>query len=79
MPIMHSMNLPNSYFGKLRISPTLQNLRASTLRIVCPFSVCGFLHGQRYIHHTERGSKVLLFVREFKSDRVIGGAEAYTF
>ena len=35
--------------------------------------------GQRYIHHVERGSKVLLFVREFKSDRVAGGAEAYTY
>lgn len=35
--------------------------------------------GQRYIHHVEWGSKVLLFVREFKSDRVTGGAEAYTY
>ena len=35
--------------------------------------------GQRYIHHKERGSKVLLFVREFKSDCVTGGAEAYTY
>lgn len=35
--------------------------------------------GQRYIHHRERGSKVLLFVREFKSGRVAGGAEAYTY
>ena len=35
--------------------------------------------GQRYIHHRERGSKVLLFVREFKSDRITGGAEAYTY
>ena len=35
--------------------------------------------GQRYIHHKERGSKVLLLVREFKSDRVTGGAEAYTY
>ncbi len=35
--------------------------------------------GQRYIHHRERGSKVLLFVREFKADRITGGAEAYTF
>ena len=35
--------------------------------------------GQRYIHHKERGGKVLLFVREFKSDRVTGGAEAYTY
>lgn len=30
--------------------------------------------GQRYIHHKERGSKVLLFVREFKADRKTGGA-----
>ncbi|MGM9759650.1 MAG: DUF3427 domain-containing protein [Parabacteroides sp.] len=35
--------------------------------------------GQRYIHHVERGSKILLFVREFKSDRVTGGTEAYTY
>ena len=35
--------------------------------------------GQRYIHHKERGSKVLLFVREFKSDRITNGAEAYTY
>ena len=35
--------------------------------------------GQRYIHHLERGSRVLLFVREFKSDRLSGGAAAYTF
>lgn len=35
--------------------------------------------GQRYIHHAERSSKVLLFVREFKSDRVTGGAKAYTY
>lgn len=35
--------------------------------------------GQRYIHHRERGSRVLLFVREFKSDRITGGAAAYTF
>ena len=35
--------------------------------------------GQRYIHHKERGSNVLLFVREFKSDRITNGAEAYTY
>lgn len=35
--------------------------------------------GQRYIHHKDRGSKVLLFVREFKADRMTGGAEAYTY
>lgn len=35
--------------------------------------------GQRYINHRKNGSKVLLFVREFKSDRITGGAAAYTF
>ena len=35
--------------------------------------------GQRYIHHKEQGSRVLLFVREFKTDRITGGAEAYTY
>ena len=35
--------------------------------------------GQRYINHRKRGSKVLLFVREFKSDRITNGAGAYTF
>lgn len=35
--------------------------------------------GQRYIHHREKGSRILLFVREFKADRITGGAEAYTF
>lgn len=35
--------------------------------------------GQRYFHHRERGSRVLLFVREFKTDRVTGGAEAYNY
>ena len=35
--------------------------------------------GQRYIHHRERGSKVLLFVREFKTERITGGTAAYTF
>ncbi|MBP3218030.1 MAG: DUF3427 domain-containing protein [Lachnospiraceae bacterium] len=35
--------------------------------------------GQRYIHHKETGSRVLLFVREFKADRITNGAEAYTY
>ena len=34
--------------------------------------------GQRYIHHKERGSKILLFVREFKSD-IYSNASPYTF
>ena len=33
--------------------------------------------GQRYIHHREQGSRVLLFVREFKND--VTGAAPYTF
>jgi superfamily II DNA or RNA helicase len=33
--------------------------------------------GQRYIHHREQGSKVMLFVREYKTDRA--GAAPYTF
>ena len=35
--------------------------------------------GQRYIHHREKGSRVLLFVREFKADTRFGGAGAYTY
>mgnify|MGYP003289687485 CR=1 FL=1 len=34
--------------------------------------------GQRYIHHKERDSKVLLFVREFKND-TFGNTAPYTF
>ena len=35
--------------------------------------------GQRYIHHRENGSRILLFAREFKSDKITGGAAAYTY
>lgn len=35
--------------------------------------------GQRYIHHMQRGSKVLLFVREFKTDRQTNSAAPYTY
>lgn len=35
--------------------------------------------GQRYIHHREMGSKVLLFVREFKKDALSDTAQAYTY
>ena len=35
--------------------------------------------GQRYIHHRAKGSRVLLFVREFKADTRFGGAGAYTY
>lgn len=35
--------------------------------------------GQRYIHHREKGTLFLLFVRENKTDCVSGGAGVYTF
>ncbi len=35
--------------------------------------------GQRYIHHREKGNRMLLFVREFKTDSRFGGATAYTY
>jgi hypothetical protein len=35
--------------------------------------------GQRYIHHRKSGSRVLLFVREFKSDSITGGAVPYSY
>ena len=35
--------------------------------------------GQRYINHAKYGSKILLFVREYKTDRISGGAGIYTF
>lgn len=35
--------------------------------------------GQRYINHRQRGSRVLLFVREQKTDSLSGKAQAYTF
>ena len=34
--------------------------------------------GQRYIHHRERGSRVLLFVREYKTDPQTASAAPYT-
>ena len=35
--------------------------------------------GQRYIHHREKGTLFLLFVRENKTDRISESAGAYTF
>ncbi len=35
--------------------------------------------GQRYIHHRERGSKVLLFIREYKEDRNTRFVTPYTY
>jgi hypothetical protein len=35
--------------------------------------------GQRYINHDSQGSKVLLFVRQSKTNALTSSAEAYTF
>ena len=35
--------------------------------------------GQRYINHRSTSDRILLFVREFKTDRLSGAASAYTF
>lgn len=35
--------------------------------------------GKRYIGHREQENKVLLFVREFKNDKILGTASAYTY
>lgn len=35
--------------------------------------------GRRYIWHRAQGSRILLFVREFKNDKILGTASAYTY
>ncbi len=35
--------------------------------------------GRRYISHKDTGNKILLFVREFKTDKILGSAGAYTY
>lgn len=35
--------------------------------------------GRRYIKHNEQKSKILIFVREFKNDKILGIASAYTY
>ena len=35
--------------------------------------------GTRYIKHNEQKSKILIFVREFKNDKILGIASAYTY
>ncbi len=35
--------------------------------------------GQRYIHHSSQGSRIILFVRVYKKDSLTGGAANYTF
>lgn len=35
--------------------------------------------GKRYIGHRGQENKILLFVREFKNDKILGTASAYTY
>lgn len=35
--------------------------------------------GKRYINHVKQGSKILLFVREFKADKISNSAAPYTY
>lgn len=35
--------------------------------------------GKRYINHAQQGSKILLFVREFKADKIANSAAPYTY
>lgn len=64
---------PTTMYNDYSISPTLFHWQSqSTTAEDSPT-------GQRYIHHVEKGSRVLLFVREFKQDNVSNSASAYTF
>ena len=62
---------PTTMYEDYAVSPTLFHWQSqSTTAADSPT-------GQRYIHHAERGSRVLLFVREFKQDAL--GTAPYTF
>lgn len=64
---------PTTMYNDYSISPTLFHWQSqSTTAEDSPT-------GQRYIHHVEKGSRVLLFVREFKQDNISNSASAYTF
>ena len=64
---------PTTMYNDYAISPSLFHWQSQST------TGADSTTGQRYVHHKQRGSHVLLFVREFKSDRVTGGAEAYTY
>lgn len=64
---------PTTMYNDYSISPTLFHWQSqSTTAEDSPT-------GKRYIHHVEKGSRVLLFVREFKQDNISNSASAYTF
>ncbi len=62
---------PTTMYEDYAVSPTLFHWQSqSTTAADSPT-------GRRYIHHAERGSRVLLFVREFRQDAL--GTAPYTF
>ena len=62
---------PTTMYNDYAISPSLFHWQSQST------TSADSTTGQRYIHHAERGSHVLLFVREFKQDAC--GAAPYTF
>ena len=62
---------PTTMYNDYAISPSLFHWQSQST------TSSDSTTGQRYIHHAERGSYVLLFVREFKQDAC--GAASYTF
>ena len=62
---------PTTMYNDYAISPSLFHWQSQST------TSADSTTGQRYIHHAERGSHVLLFVREFKQD--VCGAAPYTF
>lgn len=64
---------PTTMYNDYSINESLFHWQSQSTTAECSTT------GQRYIHHREHGSKVLLFVREFKTDRKANSAEAYTF
>ena len=64
---------PTTMYNDYSISETLFHWQSQSI------TSANSATGRRYIHHKESGNRILLFVREFKSDRNFGGAGAYTF
>ncbi len=71
--MMWQLLLRYSYYQKKATTPELSARRLQQTHVF--INDCFSLPLQKNF----RGSKVLLFVREFKSDRMTGGAEAYTY
>lgn len=64
---------PTTMYNDYSINDTLFHWQSqSTITVDSPT-------GQRYITHHKTGNKILLFVREFKTESISGGAAPYTF